>query len=669
MKKLLFIVTEIAPLDRGGIGTFSRNIIREFFGKFSIAFLYCGNAPHEALEREYPEIRFHFLPRESKPLFEKTAAQISEVIAGTLDIIFQKEIFDYIEFMDWGGWAHQTIMLKRSGASNIPASTVIAVRIHSTEHALRKYEHRLLSLGDGETSDFELGSILLADSVVCHVAPIAALITNEIKSLFGKDISGKIIITSMPVYIRGNEKNSSITASHSTNIVFSSKTQQIKRPDLFVTGASLFLERNKAYNGKIIFAAHMNEDVYTRSVLSLIPKEKKDFFVYDKNIAGKERDAIISGGITVFPAEYESFCFAAYEASMTGSIVVLNETNPAFADGTPWEDGVNCIKFDGTAEGLCAALERAASLGAPLQSVRRNLPEPQIVIPFLPPKSQASPPSVDILICAHDLKGLGNTMQSIQLNGFGEETAIHVFLTHEAIRAMEAVPGLRDKVGGRFRILPQGAAPIAALRTCAAESNADYILFLPAGDELSPNILDAFIKSSKNNDIDVFSSWTCNVHQGGHINRFYGAMPLNGWRANLVASSLAFYKTTLIRDYFKKAGGRVFNFYAMHLHLSMTGANYVISNRHESINNNSYHEYSIHDSPPMEKSAFFRALLLDFLPIPPPTLAILMARPELTQTSGSSGKTLPTFDTYIYRKYIRRIKFIDNILRRLKIVT
>lgn len=670
MKKLLFVVTEIAPLDKGGIGTFSRNMVRRFSGEFSMAFLYCGNILPEAIKREYPDIKFYFLPCGLRELSGKTAAQISELLAETLDFIFQTDVFDYVEFMDWGGWAHQSIMLKRSGKSNISHSTVIAVRIHSTEHALRKYEHRLLSLHDGVASDFELTSVLLADLVICHVAPIAKLVVDEIKSLFGKDITHKIAVTPMPVYINGDEEEHSTIATESTEIVFSSKTQQIKRPDVFVHGVSAFLEKNKNHEGDVVFAAHINEDTYTRSVFSLIPKRLMHRFVYDRFFKKEERDGAIANGITVFPAEYESFCFAAYEASLLGSIVVLNETNPAFSEATPWVDGVNCIKFDGTADGLCLALERVISLKQPLQSIRGRLPEAQIIIPDLSGPRRQAPPLIDIVIYAKDLKDMGDTMSSIKLNSFGNETDVHLFLADEAAQSLETDSVTRDKIAGRFSVVPSATNPVELLGACAQKSKSDYILFIASGNQLAPDLLATFKKSFEHYDADVFSTWTRNLHHGGHLNRYYGAMPLNAWRYNMIASPLAFYKTSLLKKYFKKAGGRLFNFYAMHMYLSMTGADYVISSRNECITDNPYHEYCIHDSGAIERAAFFRAILFEMLQVPPPTLAILMAKPELMQlTASGPGKGLPSFDTYIYRKYIKKVKILDNILRYLKIVT
>jgi len=668
MKKLLFVVTEVAPLDKGGIGTFSRNMIRKFSMEFSISFLYCGKASRDALEKEYPKIKFFFPACEGQVLMGKTSPEISEMLAEEVDRIFQKETFDYVEFMDWGGWAHQTIMLKCCGKSNIPHSTAIAVRIHSTEHVLGKYEHRLISLRDGETADFEQASLLLADVIICHVEPIARLIASEIKALFGKDISEKIMVTPIPVYLNDKERDRSIIATRQTNIVFSSKTQQIKRPDLFILGVSAFLARNKTHMGKVVFAAHINEDVYTKATFALIPKAFKNNFIRDRKFTQKERESVIASGITVFPAEYESFCFAAYEASMSGSIVVLNTHNPAFGDGSPWIDSVNCIKFDGTSGGLCSALERALALGKPLRSVRANLPDAQILIPIAPPKSNI-PPSVDILIYVYDLKSMGRTMNSIMLNAFAPETKIHLFLANEIGQALKAGHEMLGGTNGKFTVLPPGANPIEALRICAQECTSDFILFLASGNELSPDILNALTQAHGHHDVDVFSSRTRNVNWDGVLNRFYGAMPMGGWRYNIIASPLAFYKTSLLKKYFEKAGGRVFNFYAMHLYFSMTGATYVISARDECVKSNPYHEYCIHDSAPTEKSAFFRAVLLDVLPIPPPTLALLMAKPELAQpVVSSSGKALPSFDLYIYRKYLKKIKVIDNLLRFFKIV-
>src|SRR5690606_8639220 len=81
------------------------------------------------------------------------------------------------------------------------------------------------------------------------------------------------------------------------------------------------------------------------------------------------RDHLIAHSVVVISSACESFCLSAFEASLLGGLVVVNGTNPSFGEGTLWQDGVNCLKFNGTAHGLAQALERAAKLGSKLAPV------------------------------------------------------------------------------------------------------------------------------------------------------------------------------------------------------------------------------------------------------------------------------------------------------------
>jgi hypothetical protein len=74
--------------------------------------------------------------------------------------------------------------------------------------------------------------------------------------------------------------------------------------------------------------------------------------------------------VTIFSTAYESFCLAAHEAALLGSMVVVNNNNPAFGDDTPWIDEENCFKFDGGIRHLTERLQyiwsnRGARLSRP----------------------------------------------------------------------------------------------------------------------------------------------------------------------------------------------------------------------------------------------------------------------------------------------------------------
>jgi glycosyltransferase involved in cell wall biosynthesis len=104
----------------------------------------------------------------------------------------------------------------------------------------------------------------------------------------------------------------------------------------------------------------------------VVPKQFETSIIFLEEERSEVRNQKIEGQISVFTSEYESFCLAAYEASLGGSIPFLNFNNPSFDDASRWRDKVNCIKFDGSADDLCEKLLEYTSNPFELTQVQIN---------------------------------------------------------------------------------------------------------------------------------------------------------------------------------------------------------------------------------------------------------------------------------------------------------
>ena len=145
--------------------------------------------------------------------------------------------------------------------------------------------------------------------------------------------------------VLGDTTPSSSVIRRDTDLVFATKVQKIKRPDLFVDGVTRFMTHFPTFTGRAIFACRMPQ---TANCLAAVPQSLIHRFV---QVEEGRRQAVIAGNIVVIPSAYESLCLTAYEAAAAGATLVLNATCPAFGSRTPWAEPEAAYCFDGTAGG------------------------------------------------------------------------------------------------------------------------------------------------------------------------------------------------------------------------------------------------------------------------------------------------------------------------------
>ncbi|WP_291165995.1 hypothetical protein [Hyphomicrobium sp.] len=261
--------------------------------------------------------------------------------------------FDVIEFPDFGGIAFATLQEKLMGRAF--ARSTIAVRIHSTEAVLRSRDHRPAHCGNLVIADIERKALSDADVVVGHLHPII----DDVASHFGfsETWQRKAVVETPPVLLESDEREESAKFTETTPLVFTSKIQWVKRAHVFINAAVGFMDSTPEYQGDALLLAHIVNDELYRHCESLIPDHLKARIKILDNLHNTLREETISNSVAIFPAAYESFCLAAYEANLLGALVILNRNNPAFGHKTPWANGTSCEKFDGTAHDLVGLLQ------------------------------------------------------------------------------------------------------------------------------------------------------------------------------------------------------------------------------------------------------------------------------------------------------------------------
>lgn len=275
--------------------------------------------------------------------------------------------FDVIEFPDFGGWGVATIEAKRAGLGF--HNSLISARVHSTQGMLYGVERFSHDPGHwaGVMFDAERHLLAHADLVVGHDP---AIMTRTAES-YGLEQrwQHRSALEFPPIYIevaRGDFRRADECAvepdgSGTLDFLFSSRLQPVKRPDIFIRGAILFLERNEDYAGKFRLVCSGWDRTYIEGLKSLIPVGLRDKILFIENAPPEERQHYLDKSIVIIPSDYESLCLFAFEAALAGRKVILNRTCPAFGNGYRWRDGENCLLFDGSVRDLTATMERAVA--------------------------------------------------------------------------------------------------------------------------------------------------------------------------------------------------------------------------------------------------------------------------------------------------------------------
>jgi hypothetical protein len=361
---------ELRHFSPGGIGVFVHNLLTVYgsTGDAEISILWYGNGSlnERLFRRAFANCRFFAAEEwarrdeeEDDGIWPPEKAyrlarqwQSYRLMRALRAIEREHGPFDVIEFPDHGGAAYATLQEKRLGRGF--ARSRIAVRLHGTESALRRYDHRPSDLGNPIVADLERKALSDADIVVGHLDSVV----DDVQDHFGFTSAwrNKVVVEHPPVLTDSPVVERSIGFEEDTSLVFTSKVQWVKRPDVFINGVVGFMEAEPEYKGDALVLAHIVDDEFRMHCLGLIPLHLKDRFTFRSDLSTQMRERIIARSVAVFPTAYECFCLAGYEASKLGALVLVNNQNPAFELGTPWVPGENCEVFDGTAGSLANAL-------------------------------------------------------------------------------------------------------------------------------------------------------------------------------------------------------------------------------------------------------------------------------------------------------------------------
>jgi hypothetical protein len=455
-----------------------------------------------------------YLQGESVLAFQ--ALQMLEAQVGNLE---------YVEFADWGGCAYASCQEKKLGRAL--QDTTLAVRLHTTDSVLASIESRLVDLSSLCLYDLERKALADCDLIVAQLQTVSDAM-RDFYDFEETDWNQRAVVSAPPVLLDTLPPATSTTqVTPETPIVFSSKIQHVKRPDVVVQGCTAFLASTPGYRGKVIFLAHAFDRGYLDKLKSHIPEALGDRFTFMGGVDVVTRERTIARSVCVFPSSWESFCLAAYEASLSGALCLLNGENPAFQDGTPWIDGANCIKFDGTSLGLAAALSEIFSEPRSLVPVefepiarfptaRKTHAEPLNDINPVPGNCEVviacKNSGLSLISLLSTLEGMSKRIERIHIVDLG---------SHERI-TLRILDEIERRANLPVNVIRGGDASELArlLNDFSNEPGAKYLLITEAGYDISPDFVDDAC-----NALDRHHEFT---HVTGHCAQDHGRDLLDG---------------------------------------------------------------------------------------------------------------------------------------------
>lgn len=369
-RAVAFAAEELFPFGPGGIGRLVHHLVRQALAEgIPRVHLFLP----ASLGARTAEVQALFGPAVTASTFDASApgalARSHALARHVAAHCAAHDAYDWIELPDFRGLGFATLQLGATvGLRHEPA---LRVRVHGPNTLIAWHEQERLD--DERATQFELErqALTLADLVIAPSVPVRDAVATFFR--LGEGWRRRVTIALPP---RGSAPDETRTPPAGQDVIFPTKFQRIKRPDLFVAGASALMRRRPAWRGRAILAAHRNEGVEA-PLFRELPAAQRARFEWAPWSAA-ERAEHFAGQVVVVPSDFETLSLAAWEAAAVGARVVGSTRCPAFMEGSPWAAWPGFHGFDGTLEGLVAALERAldAPVPGPLSAPAGPLPRP-----------------------------------------------------------------------------------------------------------------------------------------------------------------------------------------------------------------------------------------------------------------------------------------------------
>lgn len=426
----------------------------------------------------------------------------SACVFRALSALSKSQSIAYLEFQDAGGLAFCT--LQESRLQGFLSDATVVVRLCGSHTALMHAEALPLSIEDLNLSDLERKCLRDCDFVIAP-SPAVSEATREMFGFSPQEWEPRVICHAPPVLSGGvSGVEHAVPPSSDQAIVFSADLRRSERPDLFVRAVAGFMRQCPSYTGSMKLAGHGPDESYIAQIEHLLPSVFRERASFIPELAPHAREKLVGNATVVFPGASPACEMAAMEASLSGGRVILNETNPAFGEGTRWRDGVSCLKFDGTVDGLVGALERNFEDKAQLIPVQYSQePWPWRVATRQRPVWHAlqERPLVSVVVPHHNLGSyLTATLDNLAAQSYRNIEIVVVDDASTDPQSLRLIDELACKEDALLKIARLTAnVGLAAARNIGVRlATGRYVLTLDADDLIHPHFLEVGVAALEN---------------------------------------------------------------------------------------------------------------------------------------------------------------------------
>jgi hypothetical protein len=607
-RRIALVSDEFWPCTHGGIGRVLHHLVRESLARDPELEFHLivpqrariGQAPvsaalggrvHVHTVRPDPSrtARFRFgrvYPPSAAYTDTSWHAESLELLIALKQLAADGLCFDAIEFPDYRGWAFCTIQEKRLGLDF--QDSEIAVRLHSTVGIIARHDGSPLTNESLGGFDLERKALHDADRIVAHLPGVARF--NQVFYGFEEAWLARVTVEFPPV------ADPPVAPERRTepDVVFATKIQPVKSPELFLRGAATFLREHPEFPGRVIVACHAFDQRYLARVRAIVPNDLRGRFCF--KTAPREREAAIHGAILVVPSAYESLNLVAYEGAAAGATLVLNERCIAFGEDSPFRDGENCVKFDGSVEGLARAIGRAWR-DAPVAPVRWAAARPYWESPASPrrlqPRRTRRAPRVSVVVTNHNLgRYLPETLASLVATDYPDLELVVVddastdpfdakVLARIEADARDAGSGIQLVRNVVNRGLP------SARNVGIARATGEYVLPLDADDCVAPGFIASAVAALEASpEFDVVVPTTANFDADDDLAAkrfsdyavFIGDAPTLGLTMNRLSTATALLRRSVFERFHYDERLTSYEDWDLYLRLALGGRRFLVTN-------------------------------------------------------------------------------------------
>ncbi len=500
---------------------------------------------------------------------------------------------EYVEFPDFGGLGFCTMQERR--LQGFLADASLAVRLGTSHTARMNVEPMPRTLADLNLSDLERKCLRDCDVVI---APYE-IVSDQAREFFAiskEEWDPRIVFHRPPRVVDLNAvAPTAVPAFSAQPIVFLNGAHRFERLDLFVRGVAGFMQKDLDFSGSMIIATDLEESVKTQ-MAALLPEQIKKRFDCQGGIARADRIDLIRKSTVVLTSDFDPICIDAFEASLLGARLILNEKNVAFGVEGPWVDGVNCLKFDGSVSGLVGALERNFTRKEQLLPnifpsgawPWRSLNQPRLLWRSLELK-----PLVSVVVPHYNLgRYLLETIRSLSEV---EYASVEVIVVDDASTDAHSISVIEqliasDKPGLKVIRLSANVGLAGARNVGVKEATGSYVLTLDADDLIHPKFIAMGVEALENNtDFDLvvtpagyFLSEDVGPSSGGPTKFcgyavFSGEAVLAGLLENRFSTATALFRKSMLERFPYDESLNCYEDWSLFMRMCDSGARFIVA--------------------------------------------------------------------------------------------